>query len=90
MLDQAGFTTTWDYTILKRRVLHVVRDGVLLPLGITLLSNSPSKTPIKCSVLLPLGITLLSNSSSSHLSTSAVLLPLGITLLSNFHLLLSV
>ena len=61
MLDQAGFTTTWDYTILKRRVLHVVRDGVLLPLGITLLSNRVATAARSDIVLLPLGITLLSN-----------------------------
>ena len=61
MLDQAGFTTTWDYTILKRRVLHVVRDGVLLPLGITLLSNRWGGSTTDRVVLLPLGITLLSN-----------------------------
>ena len=63
MLDQAGFTTTWDYTILKRRVLHVVRDGVLLPLGITLLSNRWGGSTTDRVVLLPLGITLLSNCS---------------------------
>ena len=34
---------------------------VLLPLGITLLSNLLLQERLKCFVLLPLGITLLSN-----------------------------
>ena len=56
---------------------------VLLPLGITLLSNSTATGKQAGYVLLPLGITLLSNTARASATTFAVLLPLGITLLSN-------
>ena len=56
---------------------------VLLPLGITLLSNNVSFIRPIILVLLPLGITLLSNFDQNLLSNIIVLLPLGITLLSN-------
>ena len=36
-----GFTTTWDYTTLKQQCETHHRPKVLLPLGITLLSNDP-------------------------------------------------
>ena len=42
--EDSGFTTTWDYTTLKRRTLCFRSAGVLLPLGITLLSNSFAET----------------------------------------------
>ena len=57
--------------------------GVLLPLGITLLSNSPYRAREALCVLLPLGITLLSNPPATLNRPLVVLLPLGITLLSN-------
>ena len=56
---------------------------VLLPLGITLLSNSRLIREIAAEVLLPLGITLLSNGEQPVFRDELVLLPLGITLLSN-------
>ena len=58
---------------------------VLLPLGITLLSNSFSAVKSPSRVLLPLGITLLSNTPLYGIQYILVLLPLGITLLSNRH-----
>ena len=57
--------------------------SVLLPLGITLLSNPFGRMIETGMVLLPLGITLLSNRAPEYTINSAVLLPLGITLLSN-------
>ena len=56
-----GFTTTWDYTTLKPRCGIGSPPRVLLPLGITLLSNNHSRFFLFLCVLLPLGITLLSN-----------------------------
>ena len=56
---------------------------VLLPLGITLLSNQRGGILGDGGVLLPLGITLLSNTLDLAAPTDNVLLPLGITLLSN-------
>ena len=56
---------------------------VLLPLGITLLSNQAEATRYLSVVLLPLGITLLSNIGYCAFIHCIVLLPLGITLLSN-------
>ena len=41
--------------------------SVLLPLGITLLSNRPLFMSVIVRVLLPLGITLLSNPTTSTL-----------------------
>ena len=55
-------------------------EQVLLPLGITLLSNRGSGIKKERVVLLPLGITLLSNSRTTNSHTPRVLLPLGITL----------
>ena len=57
---------------------------VLLPLGITLLSNADDANVLAARVLLPLGITLLSNNRFRVRRRSDVLLPLGITLLSNW------
>ena len=59
--------------------------GVLLPLGITLLSNVTEELIAKTLVLLPLGITLLSNAAPEAVVRPSVLLPLGITLLSNLY-----
>ena len=59
---------------------------VLLPLGITLLSNPAAGKAIPARVLLPLGITLLSNYPQRSPRPCPVLLPLGITLLSNWSL----
>ena len=56
---------------------------VLLPLGITLLSNPDPRLCRSHPVLLPLGITLLSNWHDFGSLAQPVLLPLGITLLSN-------
>ena len=56
---------------------------VLLPLGITLLSNFMVDQGSNFYVLLPLGITLLSNRRLGRIIVTSVLLPLGITLLSN-------
>ena len=58
-------------------------DFVLLPLGITLLSNIARRRLRHQQVLLPLGITLLSNRHRRQEHVHRVLLPLGITLLSN-------
>ena len=58
------FTTIRNYTTLKRGGAGRVRAQVLLPLGITLLSNEASDNVRSKSVLLPLGITLLSNLKS--------------------------
>ena len=80
-------TTTWDYTTLKLPVVRPRLLIVLLPLGITLLSNQRCARRMVHEVLLPLGITLLSNKSKSHWCSETVLLPLGITLLSNPHVL---
>ena len=57
--------------------------GVLLPLGIALLSNSGNHSLKASIVLLPLGVTLLSNDRPQLSHRRGVLLPLGITLLSN-------
>ena len=78
-----GFTTTWDYTTLKLIAWPERAIFVLLPLGITLLSNSHSRNIQPNPVLLPLGITLLSNKGTAEFHVTEVLLPLGITLLSN-------
>ena len=56
---------------------------VLLPYGITLLSNIGDNEEENKIVLLPYGITLLSNHRHQHLNLFLVLLPYGITLLSN-------
>ena len=76
-------TTTWDYTTLKLGGSPSPKVGGLLPLGITLLSNSVLRRPLTVQVLLPLGITLLSNNRMTANGGRNVLLPLGITLLSN-------
>ena len=55
------FTTIRNYTTLKRGGAGRVRAQVLLPLGITLLSNTSKPLRPCLHVLLPLGITLLSN-----------------------------
>ena len=60
-MDSGSFTTTWDYTTLKRAPEPGARACVLLPLGITLLSNKMRLIDAESTVLLPLGITLLSN-----------------------------
>ena len=79
-----SFTTTLDYTTLKQ-LLEIARtDVVLLPLGITLLSNTTWYSIRPAGVLLPLGITLLSNYLRLSESVIPVLLALGITLLSNW------
>ena len=57
--------------------------SVLLPLGITLLSNKVRTRYAHDRVLLPLGIALLSNNTKMQFFKIFVLLPLGITLLSN-------
>ena len=66
------------------RLLQPAPLRVLLPLGITLLSNRAELIFERSHVLLPLGITLLSNSTQICNFSKKVLLPLGITLLSNF------
>ena len=76
-------TTTWDYTTLKLPVVRPRLLIVLLPLGITLLSNQRCARRMVHEVLLPLGITLLSNPLRGSPLELMVLLPLGITLLSN-------
>ncbi len=57
--------------------------AVLLPYGITLLSNRQKRGLSRGKVLLPYGITLLSNDGLTAATASIVLLPYGITLLSN-------
>ena len=66
-----SFTTLWNYTTLKQCQVLCLRDRVLLPYEITLLSNGLWYCVWGGIVLLPYEITLLSNSMTLY-TTSAM------------------
>ena len=78
-----GFTTLWNYTILKQDFFVISHTAVLLPYEITLFSNSAGRSLIFAYVLLPYEITLFSNLDNLSTLSLFVLLPYEITLFSN-------